>query len=157
MRVLLYSTGIVCNELICGYANMVHTSSSFCPCTHTCMHAHARTHTHACTCTHTHTHTHTHTLSLSLILSEDCEPMGLKVDICKGLVISIPESSVLMCLLYIRAILRELPFLNVCAIVMYVYVTVQTGISGNAGLPWEKSGCEFPQSNPRFPSGNSGS
>ena len=53
--------------------------------------------------------------------------------------------------------MRELPFLNVCAIVMYVYVTVQTGISGNVGLHWEKSGCEFSQSNPRFPSGNSGS
>lgn len=62
-----------------------------------------------------------------------------------------------MCLLYTRAILRGLPFLNVCAIVVYVYVTVQTGISGNMGLPWEKSGCKFPQSNPRFPSGNSGS
>ena len=35
-RVLVYSTGIVQKELICGYASVVHTSSSF----------------------HTHTHTH---------------------------------------------------------------------------------------------------
>ena len=40
----VYSTGIVRNELMCGYANVVHTSSSF--------------HTH----THTYTHTHSHTI-----------------------------------------------------------------------------------------------
>ena len=33
--VLVYSTGIVRNELICGYANVVHTSSSFRPRTRT--------------------------------------------------------------------------------------------------------------------------
>ena len=58
------STGIVRNvELICGYANVVHTSSSFRPHTHTHTHArtHARTHTHTHTQTHTHTDTHTHT------------------------------------------------------------------------------------------------
>ena len=57
MRVLVYITGIVWNELIklCGYANALHTSSSFRP----------------------HTHTHTHIL----IPFEDSEPTGLKVDI----------------------------------------------------------------------------
>ena len=35
MRVCVYSTGIVRNELICGYANVMHTSSSFRPHTHT--------------------------------------------------------------------------------------------------------------------------
>ena len=52
VHVLVYSTGIVRNELMCGYANVVHTSSSFCP--------------------------HTHTI---LIPFEDSEPTGLKVDI----------------------------------------------------------------------------
>ena len=42
MHVLLYSTGMVWNELICGYANVLHTSGSFRPHTHT----HARTHIH---------------------------------------------------------------------------------------------------------------
>ena len=51
----VYSTGIVRNELMCGYANVVHTSSSF----------------------HTHIHTHTHIL----IPFEDSEPTGLNVDI----------------------------------------------------------------------------
>ena len=55
MRLLVLSTGIVRNELKCGYANVVHTSSSFRP----------------------HTHTHTHIL----IPFEDSEPTGLKVDI----------------------------------------------------------------------------
>ena len=55
-HVCVYSTGIVRNELICGYANVVHTSSSF----HT----------------HTHAHAHTHTF----IPFEDHELMGLKVD-----------------------------------------------------------------------------
>ena len=50
--VLVYSTGIVWNEVMCGYANVVHTSSSFCP------------------------HTHTHILKPF----EDSEPTGLKVD-----------------------------------------------------------------------------
>ena len=53
VHVLVYSTGIVRNELICGYSNVVHTSSSFRPhthipthaCTHACMHTHANTHT----------------------------------------------------------------------------------------------------------------
>ena len=53
MRVLVHSTGIVRNELKCGYANVVHTLSSF------------------------RTHTHTHIL----IPFEDSEPTGLKVDI----------------------------------------------------------------------------
>ena len=53
---LCVCTGIVQNELICGYANTVHTSSSFHP------HAHARAH-------------HTHIS----ILSEDLELMGLKL------------------------------------------------------------------------------
>ena len=58
MRVHVYNTGIVCNELICGYANVLHTSSSFRP----------------------HIHTDTHIL----IPFEDSEPTGLKVDIaCK--------------------------------------------------------------------------
>ena len=51
----IYSTGIVRNKLICEYANVVHTPSSFRP------------------------HTHTHTLIL--IPFEDHEPTGLKVDI----------------------------------------------------------------------------
>ena len=59
MCVLVYSMGIVWNELICGYANVVHTSSSFCP----------------------HTHIHTHTHICIFIPFEDCELMGLKVDI----------------------------------------------------------------------------
>ena len=57
MRVLVHSTGIVRHELICGYANVVHTSVSFRP--HTC------------------THTHTHIL----IPFEDSEPTGLEVHI----------------------------------------------------------------------------
>ena len=56
-------TGIVWNEWIHGYANVVRTSSSFC----------------------THTHTPTHSLCVShthiLITFEDCELTGLKVDI----------------------------------------------------------------------------
>ena len=35
MCVLVYSTGIVRNELICGHTNVLHTSSSFRPHTHT--------------------------------------------------------------------------------------------------------------------------
>ena len=61
MRVLVYNTGIVRNELICGYANVLHTSSSFRP--------------------HTHTHAHTHARMHILIPSEDRESTGLKVDI----------------------------------------------------------------------------
>ena len=34
MRVCMYSTATVQKELICGYVNVVHTSSSFCPHTH---------------------------------------------------------------------------------------------------------------------------
>ena len=56
MGVLVYSTGIVRNELICGYANVVHTSSSFC------------------------SHTHTHTVSPS----EDCKTDGAKSGHCCG-------------------------------------------------------------------------
>ena len=41
MRVLAYSTGTVRNELICGYASVVHTSSLFRPHTHTHTHTHA--------------------------------------------------------------------------------------------------------------------
>ena len=37
-HVLVYSTGILRNELICGYTNVVHTSSSFYP--HTYAHSH---------------------------------------------------------------------------------------------------------------------
>ena len=56
VRVFVYSTGIVQNELIYGYASIVHTSSSF--------------------------HTHTHTC----IPFEDPEPTGLKlVDIAGSL------------------------------------------------------------------------
>ena len=68
MRVLVYSTGIVQNELMCGYANVVDTSSSF--------------HPH----THTHTHTHTHIL----IPFGDSEPMGLKVDTAKQFFLKVP-------------------------------------------------------------------
>ena len=57
MHVLVYSTGIVWNELICGYASIQHTSSLFHP--------------------HAYTHTHTHIL----IPFEVSEMMGLKVDI----------------------------------------------------------------------------
>ena len=69
MLSLCVYAGIVWNKLICGYANIVHTSGSFLPCTY------ARTHTH--TQKHTHTHTHTHIL----ILFEDREPTWLNVDI----------------------------------------------------------------------------
>ena len=55
VRVLVCSTGVVRNELICGSANVVHTSGSF------RTHTHARTHARMHACTHTHTHTHTHT------------------------------------------------------------------------------------------------
>ena len=58
MRVLVYSTGIVRNKLICEYANVVCTSSS------------------------SHPHTHTHTL----IPFEHHEPTGLKVDIAASAV-----------------------------------------------------------------------
>ena len=63
------SAGIAWNELICGYANIVHTSYS------------AHTHTHTYTHTHTHTLTHTHIL----IPFKDHELTGLKVDIAVGL------------------------------------------------------------------------
>ena len=64
VHVLVYSTGIARNELICGYANVVHASSYS-----------VHTHTHA----HTHARTHTHIL----IPFEDREPTGLKVDIAQ--------------------------------------------------------------------------
>ena len=38
VRVLVYSTSFIRNELICGYANVLHTSSSFRPHTHTHSH-----------------------------------------------------------------------------------------------------------------------
>ena len=58
-----HSTGIVWHELICGlYANVVHTSSSFCTHTHTHTHTHTCTHTHTHACAHMHTHTHFHTI-----------------------------------------------------------------------------------------------
>ena len=50
-------TGIVWTELICGYASVVHTSSSF------------------------YTHTHAHTSARILIPFEDCKQTVLKVDI----------------------------------------------------------------------------
>ena len=56
--VLVYSTGIVWNELICGYASTVNTSGSF----HTHTHMHAHTHTHTYVRTHTLTSTHIHHL-----------------------------------------------------------------------------------------------
>ena len=57
MRVCVCSLcGIVRSELICGYASVVYTSSSFPPPTQTHTHTHTNTHTH----THTHTHTRTH-------------------------------------------------------------------------------------------------
>ena len=58
----MYSTGIAQNELICGYANIVHTSSYS---VHTGMHAHM----------------HAHTYTDILIPFGDREPMGLIVDI----------------------------------------------------------------------------
>ena len=51
------------NSQLCGYANIVHTSSSF----------------------HTHTHTHTHTFSYHL---RTAKPTGLKVDIAICLLIT---------------------------------------------------------------------
>ena len=65
-------TDIAQNELICGYANVMHTSSSF--------HSHTQTHTRM----HTHTHTHTHTLSHSHILTpfEDRKLTGAKSGHC---------------------------------------------------------------------------
>ena len=78
MRVLVYSTGIARNELICGYANVVYTSSSFCPHTHTHTYTHthtdARTHAHMHACTRTHACMHTHA---------NIEPTGLNVDIAE--------------------------------------------------------------------------
>ena len=68
---LVYSTGIEWNELICGYASVVHTSSS--------IHTHTRMHTLTYSLTHTHTHLHSHTL----IPFEDHELTGLKVDIAE--------------------------------------------------------------------------
>ena len=58
-------TDIVWNELICGHASGVNTSSLF------------NTHTH----THTHTHTRSHTHIL--IPFENHKPMGLKVNIAE--------------------------------------------------------------------------
>ena len=55
---LVHSTGIARNKLVCRYANIVYTSQII-------------------PYTHTHTHTHTHIL----IPFEDCELTGLKVDI----------------------------------------------------------------------------
>ena len=60
VRVLVYGAGIVRNELICGYANVLHTSVI--PSTHTHTHIHTHTHTHA----HTHARTHTHIFSYHL-------------------------------------------------------------------------------------------
>ena len=51
VHVLVYSTEWTG---LCGYSNVVHTSSSF--------HPHMRPHVHAHTQTHTHTHTHSHTI-----------------------------------------------------------------------------------------------
>ena len=60
---LVYSTGIARNELICGYASEVHS-----------------VHTHTLTHSHTHTHTHTHSYHLR---TANCELTGLKVDIAE--------------------------------------------------------------------------
>ena len=43
VHVLVYSSGIVQNELICGYASVVHTLSSLRAHTHACTHIHFRT------------------------------------------------------------------------------------------------------------------
>ena len=59
VRVLVYSTGIVRNELICGYICQRRAYFKF--------------------ISYTHTHTHTHIL----IPFEDSEPTGLKVDIAE--------------------------------------------------------------------------
>ena len=75
VRVLVYGAGIVRNELICGYANVLHTSKSFRPHTHT--HTYTHTHTHTRMHTRTHAHTHTHIF----IPFEDREQMGTKPDI----------------------------------------------------------------------------
>ena len=61
VRVLVCSTGIVRYELLCGYANVVHTSSSF-----RAMPV---------------LYTSTRTLTRILKPFEDSEPTGLKVDI----------------------------------------------------------------------------
>ena len=71
MRVLVYSTGIVQNEL-CGYGNVVHTSSSF------------RPHTHTHTTQHTHTRMYARTHTIFIPFEDDHEPTGLKVDIAKS-------------------------------------------------------------------------
>ena len=65
MRVLVYSTDIVWNELLW----ICQCNIYFKFITHTHTHVHACTHAQ----TQTHTHTYTHTL-------EDHEPTGLKVD-----------------------------------------------------------------------------
>ena len=62
MRVLVYSTGIVQNEL-CGYGNVVHTSSSF------------RPHTHTHTTQHTHTRMYARTHTIFIPFEDDHEPM----------------------------------------------------------------------------------
>ena len=63
------------NELICGYASVVYTLSSFRLHTHTHCDTHTRMHTRACE--HTHTHCDTHIP----IPFENRKPTGLKVDI----------------------------------------------------------------------------
>ena len=65
MRVLVYSTGTVRNELMWGYANVLRSHS---------VHTHARARARA------HTHTHTHII----IPFEDRELAGLKVDIARN-------------------------------------------------------------------------
>ena len=62
VRVLVYSTCIVRNELICGHANVVYISVH----THTHARTHARTAAHTSTHTRTHTRTLTHTCSYHL-------------------------------------------------------------------------------------------
>ena len=64
LRACVYRTGIVRNELKCGYANIMYTSGSFRP--HARTRTHARTHTRTHARTHARTHTRIHT--------------GLKVD-----------------------------------------------------------------------------
>ena len=59
--VLVYRTGIVWNGLICGYANILHTSSSF------------------------HAYTHIHTQNTHILMPfEDHELMGLKLKVNTG-------------------------------------------------------------------------
>ena len=109
MHVLVYSTGVVWYELMCAYANVVHTSVQFYS-----------------------VHTHTHIL----IPFADCELIGLKVDIVvcvvnsdvciNGLHSLRLHDDYFFCIKNSNDTLHlfTLNFINDCALIKIVYITL---------------------------------